>query len=132
MNSSNEFEGINENAELRVRVTEQQWGGFNPTYIRHFESIKSLQAFMLETGYQVEILEIVEQEQEPQQFSVRELGGSNEVEYVDSLAAAIKTKLSWKVLGAPKVAILNPDGYIVSEKEQQEEILRVFAEHLSK
>ena len=87
---------------------------------------------MLETGYQVEILEIVEQEQEPQQFSVRELGGSNEVEYVDSLAAAIKTKLSWKVLGAPKVAILNPDGYIVSEKEQQEEILRVFAEHLSK
>jgi len=44
----------------RTRVYEEQWGGTVMPYVTYFESEEQAKEFAEETGYRVELIEIVE------------------------------------------------------------------------
>ncbi len=44
---------------LRVKIYEEQWGGFTSDYITYFKSVKEVEQFQKETGHKTEILEEV-------------------------------------------------------------------------
>ena len=45
-----------EKMEVRVKVTVEQWGGTEMTYIRHYESVEEMEKDERETGIKCEIL----------------------------------------------------------------------------
>lgn len=44
----------------RTRVWESQWGGTEMSYVTYFESEQAAKEFATETGYRVELVEVVE------------------------------------------------------------------------